>query len=317
MVVEVEPLGREVPAGMEWRGLRASDVERPRPGLGPCLGAVDWLDEREHGWSALRPAWSRPGWVAVAGAWMVDRMREAGYGDPEPPRLHHLWGLSAVLASSAAGGTAYLKCSPGYFRHEAVLTAALARRVPRPAPGGAGRRARRGVVAHARAPDARARRASGGRVGGRAARPGGAAAPVARAGRRSSWPSAHDRARSPALAQWVEQTVGADDLHGPPRAGTTAGPGCGRSRTLVDACVRLDALGPAPSLVHGDFHPVERGGGGRPGPRSSTGPTARSRTRSSTWSTYVMRAKDDDRASAAHGRLPRALDRPARCSRPG
>jgi aminoglycoside phosphotransferase (APT) family kinase protein len=27
------------------------------------------------------------------------------------------------------------------------------------------------------------------------------------------------------------------------------------SPTLVESCLRLDALGPAPSLVHGDFHP--------------------------------------------------------------
>ena len=46
------------------------------------------------------------------------------------PRPHQLWGLSVVLRGSSADGDVFFKCSADVFRHEAVVTQALAARMP-------------------------------------------------------------------------------------------------------------------------------------------------------------------------------------------
>ena len=117
------------PPGWTWVDIDPEVIERLEPET--CRAAVDsWAVERAEGWSRLRPAWSRPGWLARASAWMVDQMEAVGHPVVDVPRLHQLWGLSVVLRAHTAAGDVFFKCSADVFRHEAVLTQALARLMP-------------------------------------------------------------------------------------------------------------------------------------------------------------------------------------------
>ena len=89
-----------------------------------------WVDERRNGPSPRRPAWSHPGWLERAGAWMVDRLAAAGVPASGPPRLHYLWGLSAVVRADTGRGPAFLKACAAVFRAEPRLTATLASASP-------------------------------------------------------------------------------------------------------------------------------------------------------------------------------------------
>lgn len=261
MVVEIEPLDGDLPDRLGWSSLDGPDLEGPdvepawaRPSL------VAWLDELREGWSELRPPWSRPGWGALAGAWMVDRMRQSGYGDPDPPHVHHLWGFSAVLAASAAGGTAYLKCSTGVFRHEAVLTQALAERSPGRLPDVLAVEPDEGWLLMRALPSPEL---------GELPEVEWGAGLVALAELQHRWLGRGDELLSlgarprplDRLAEWVEATAGATELVD--RLAPADRDAWLRAMPqLVDACARLDALGPGPSLVHGDFHPWNVSGSG-------------------------------------------------------
>ena len=72
---------------------------------------------------ALRPAWARPGWHAEAEAWAGVELR--------PVRL---WPLSAVLRGERADGAVYFKAVFPLFHHEPAITEALAREHPRDVP---------------------------------------------------------------------------------------------------------------------------------------------------------------------------------------
>lgn len=125
-LLEFAPIEAVVPpAGFDWFeagavGARAIDPE-------PAGATVTrWVDERRNGPSPRRPAWSHPGWLERAGAWMTDRMARAGYPVSGPPRLHYLWGLSAVVRADTDRGPAFLKACAAVFRTEPRLTATLA-----------------------------------------------------------------------------------------------------------------------------------------------------------------------------------------------
>jgi hypothetical protein len=124
LVAEIALPSTGVPDGYVWAPMGPSDLASVEPPwVRPSLAS--WVEERTAGWSPLRPAWSRPGWFEKAADWMVRRMADAGFREPQPPRVRHLWGLSIVLSAESRDGTAFLKCSSGLFRKEAVLTKAL------------------------------------------------------------------------------------------------------------------------------------------------------------------------------------------------
>jgi hypothetical protein len=165
----------------------------------------------------------------------------------------HLWGLAIVLETPSAAGAMYLKSVPTVFRQEAALTACIARAKPdyvvrvaavEPTEGWllmhdlGGRRLgdgppetwAGGLVRHAAVQQTWA---------GRTDELVAAGAPVRTlADLASTLPTLADDG---ALAQ----ELSGDDLD----AWRAAMP------RFVAACHRLDALGPPPTLVHGDLHP--------------------------------------------------------------
>jgi hypothetical protein len=234
MVVEIDALGVHPPAGCAWAdvepGLDGTSVE-PAWAV-PTFFA--WLPERLGGWSARRPAWSRPGWFAEASAWITEQMRACGFRDPEPPRIHQLWGLSVVISAGSRDGTAFFKCSGEWFRSEPTLTRALASTSPSCFPEVLAVEAERGWLLM---------RDFGGRLLGDQPTTAWGAGLDALATVQRSWLGRTDEllaagaAARPLedLASWVA------DLDVEP--------------DLLQACLRLAELSPGPTLVHGDLHP--------------------------------------------------------------
>jgi hypothetical protein len=90
-----------------------------------------WLDEEESGSvPALRPPWSRKGWVATATQW-VDSQLSA-----QEIVLHGAlvqvkqWDISSVWRASTSAGDLYFKATPTLFAHEPRVTLGLARLFP-------------------------------------------------------------------------------------------------------------------------------------------------------------------------------------------
>ena len=124
LLVEFDGILAEAPAGYDW--CRAEEAARRVEPTSVRVAVTAWLHERDHGWSPRRPVWSRPGWYVEASAWMVEQMSLAGMPATSAPRLHHVWDLSVVLRVASAQGAVFLKCSSDVFRHEALVTRALA-----------------------------------------------------------------------------------------------------------------------------------------------------------------------------------------------
>ncbi len=242
----------EAPAGWTWLDLDADVIARLEPES--CRGAVaSWARERAEGWSPLRPQWSKPGWFSDASTWIADQMAADGRPLIGAPRHHQLWDLSVVLRASSADGDAFFKCSAETFRHEAVLTQALAERMP-------------GLVPEVIAVDADRgwmlmRDLGAAELGDQdqSLWPEGL---VAQAGLQQSWLGRTDElvalglpVRSLThLATQVEamadDTVLLGRLPADVRTRWLAA-----APTLAESCRRLDEIGPGPTLVHGDFHP--------------------------------------------------------------
>ena len=69
----------------------------------------------------LSMPWARPGGPAADLAWA------AGVAEPEgPPTQHRTWNLSAIWSIPVSGSTAWLKCVPPFFAHEAAVLRLLA-----------------------------------------------------------------------------------------------------------------------------------------------------------------------------------------------
>jgi hypothetical protein len=251
MLVEFDSVP-EPPLGWTWQDLDLEVIGQLEPETTRSAVAA-WARERDEGWAPLRPTWSRPGWLAQVTAWIAEQMAADGRSAVEPPRQQQLWDLSVVLRSAVADGDVFFKCSADAFRHEGTLTRALAERMP-------------GLVPDVIAID--------GDQGWLLMRDLGAAelggqdeslwheGVVAHAGIQRSWVGRTDElvalgvpVRSlSALAAEVEalsddvdllSNLSADDRE----RWTTAAP------VFVEACRRLDQIGPGPTLVHGDFHP--------------------------------------------------------------
>jgi hypothetical protein len=250
--VEFDSAAEEPPPGWAWQDLDAAVLARLQPETFR-EAVASWTEERAHGWSSLRPAWSRPGWLARASGWMVEQMRLDGRPALEPPRQHQLWGLSVILRATSADGDVFLKCSPEIFRREAVLTQALAERMPGLVPD---------VIAVDDTEGWLLMRDLGAAELGDQAESSWHEGLVTHAGIQRSWLGRADElvelgvpARSlPDLAAQVEAMT--EDVALLQRMTPelrdrwlTAAP------ALAEACLRLDRLGPGPTLVHGDLHP--------------------------------------------------------------
>jgi hypothetical protein len=238
--------------GWTWLDLDAQAIARLEPETSRATVA-SWARERAEGWSPLRPAWSRPGWFARASTWMVEQMAAMGQPATGAPRQHQIWGVSVVLRAPSAGGDVFFKCTGDLFRHEAAVTRALARLMPGVMPEvlavdeargwmllrdlGAPELGEQeeslwcqGIVAHAGI-----QRSMLGRTGELV----GLGLPVRPLVGLAAW--VEEMSEDAALLERMPSELRERWL--------------ATSPTLVESCLRLDAIGPGPSLVHGDFHP--------------------------------------------------------------
>lgn len=255
MVVEIAPVTPVATAlddTLGWRALEVTEAASVAPEWAH-ESVASWLRERQDGWADLRPQWSRPGWLSDVGPWMQQQMRLAGYRDPQPPQIHHLWGVSVVLSADSDSGRAYLKCSGDHFRSEAVVTQALATQSPSLLPEVIATDSDRGWLLM---------RDLGGQSLGDQSPARWGLGLVALHQLQQQWLGRTDEllalgaaSRSlDDLATWVGGTTENDAVMRrftaqEQAAWTSAVP------SLVESCRQMAVVGPGPSLTHGDFHP--------------------------------------------------------------
>jgi len=252
MMVEFEAAVTQAPAGWTWLDLDAEVIARLEPEW--CRAAVaSWAGERAEGWSPLRAQWSKPGWFALASTWMVDQMAADGRSVIDAPQHYRLWDLSVILRASSADGFIFFKCSADTFRHEAVLTQALAERMPELVPE---------VIAVDGARGWMLMRDLGAAELGNQDHSLWHEGIVAHAGIQRSWLGRTDElvglglpVRSLTdLAAQVE-VMAADTVLLGRLPADVSDRWLATAPTLVESCRRLEELGPGPTLVHGDLHP--------------------------------------------------------------
>jgi len=250
VLVELEPPSDLTPpAGCGWLPLGEALAESlGPPEIRPALerSLAEQIDGRPL---ARRPRWSRPGFLARARGWMSDRLAEAGTPAVATPRLHQLWGLSAILRADTSAGAVFLKSCAAVFADEPAITAAVGRVDPGAGPT---------VVARDDAEGWLLMRDVGGDALGEG--------PIER------WPDglvalgALQRAWLDSLAAIPLEDRGpeilATSLPALVEDPILDGLPDDARRRLRDALPRLDAachrlagLGPGPTIVHGDFHP--------------------------------------------------------------
>jgi hypothetical protein len=258
VLVELEPVVDQAdapvpaPDGLAWRPLTPSLIPSAEPALArPYLGR--WLAELDRTATGPgRPPWSRPGWLARASAWMADRLAEIGSPLVATPQMHALWGLSAVIRGETADGAFFLKaCSP-VFPTEPAITRVLAASDPDLLPN---------VVAVDEAENWLLMGDIGKTFVGDAPVgrwPDGLAAQAAiqrrLLGRTDELAAAGFERRG--LAELASQIPGLPELSllAPMKPESMRQLEAAIPR-LVEACERLGAIGPADTIVHGDFHP--------------------------------------------------------------
>jgi hypothetical protein len=252
LLVECDAIGAAPAPGWAWLELDAQAIARLEPETSRAAVAW-WARERADGWSPLRPAWSRPGWFARASTWMVEQMAAVGRPAVGAPRQHQLWGLSVVLRAPSADGAVFFKCTIDLFRREAALTQALARLMPDAMPEVLAVDELQGwlLMRDLGAPELGEQEESLWYQG-----------IVTHAGLQRSMLSRTDElvrlglpVRSLAdLATWVAE-LSADAALLARMPGELRERWLATSPALVESCLRLDAIGPGPTLVHGDLHP--------------------------------------------------------------
>jgi hypothetical protein len=252
LMVEFDAGTAEPPAGWTWQSLDEEVVARLDPEASRAAVAA-WLRERATGWSPRRPPWSHPGWFRRAATWMVEQMAANGRPPVGAPQQHQLWNLSVVLRCRSHGGDVFFKCSADVFRREAAVTQALAQRMPNLLPevlaidsaqgwmlmddlaaAELGDQEEslwhKGVVAHARIQQSWRGRADE-LVGlGLPSRP--LTEPAVQVEQMADDTALRERAPRDLRERWLATVP-----------------------SLVESCLRLDEIGPGPTLVHGDFHP--------------------------------------------------------------
>ena len=240
------------PAGWAWRDLDAETIARLEPA--DARAAVSsWTRERVDGWEPLRPVWSRPGWFARASAWMLDQMAAAGCPATGAPRVHYLWGVSVVLRAPSSNGDFFLKCSGDIFRQEAITTRRLAAHMPEVFPEVVAVDATQGwlLMGDLDAPELGEQDESLWHSG-----------LVIYSGIQRTWQGRTDElvdlglaVRSlTALAEEVGE-ISDDDVLQSRMDSELRDRWRSSAPSLARACLRLEEIGPGPSLVHGDLHP--------------------------------------------------------------
>jgi hypothetical protein len=252
VIVDLEAIGPDAPSPFQWTDWAELPLDLLEP---PELrdAVPSWVGRRRLGPAVGDPPWSTPGWFDRASGWMVDRMAELHAAAFEPPRIVYLWGISIVLRAPSALGPMFLKCSAPVFHQEAAVTAVLAEATP-------------DVVTRVAAvePDqnwllmfdhGEATLGDGPPEAWASGLEVLAGIQQAWIGREQALIAAGAPVRSvPALAEALPTMADLEplevELTGDDRAAWADSIGA-----FTDACARLDALGPAPTLIHGDFHP--------------------------------------------------------------
>jgi hypothetical protein len=251
-MVEFDAGATDPPAGWIWRDLDAEVIARLEPESSRAAVA-SWARERVEGWAPLRPAWSRPGWLARASTWMVEQMAANGRPAVGAPRQHQLWNVSIVLRAPSEDGDAFFKCSAALFRHEAATTRALAERMPSLVPQVIAVDAAQGwmLMGDLGAPELGDQDETLWHEG-----------VVAAAAIHRLWLDRTDelvglglpvralRDLATQVEEMSQDTVLLERMSTDVRARWLA-----TAPSLVESCLRLDELGPGPTLVHGDLHP--------------------------------------------------------------
>ncbi len=252
VVVDLEAIGPDAPSPYTWTDWATVSLDALEP---PELREVlpRWIGRRELGPTIGDPPWSVAGWFERASGWMVERMAELRAPAFEAPRIVYLWGISVVLRAPSSLGPMFLKCSGPVFAREAAVTAVLAGGTPDLVTRVAAIEPDKGwLLMHDH----------GDRTLGDAPpetwAPGlevHARVQQAWVGRERELIDAGAAVRSlEALAEALPTIADLEpletELTGDDRQAWNDSIGA-----FVAACGRLDSIGPAPTLVHGDLHP--------------------------------------------------------------
>lgn len=234
----------ELPAALGWLALPDADPTLiSPPGLVPYV--EKWLAiARGAPVPEKRPPWARPGWLAVAAAWLETSVAEAGLQQTAAVEVVEQWPLSSVLRCATDGGRVYMKAVFSTFGHEPALTQALAKEHSALVPEVLAVDVTRGWMLM--------RELSGSLIGDQGVETWGDAL-LAAAGVHLAWSDrtselfelgAHDR-RLAALAVEIGSAFEAAGIAGSEQA----------VAQLESRCAELGE-GPLPqTLVHGDLHP--------------------------------------------------------------
>jgi aminoglycoside phosphotransferase (APT) family kinase protein len=252
VVVDLEAFGPDAPSPYVWIDWATLPLDTLEPAeLREALPR--WIGRRELGPTAADPPWAIPGWFDRASGWMAERMAELRAPAFEAPRIVYLWGISIVLRAPSSLGPMFLKCSAPIFAQEARVTALLADATPdlvtrvaaiEPDEGWLlmrdhGERTLGDTAPEAWAPGLEAHARIQAAWAGREQALIDAGAPV-----RSL------AALAEALPTFADREPMTAELTGDDRAAWNDS-----VPAFVAACERLDAIGPPPTLVHGDLHP--------------------------------------------------------------
>ena len=240
------------PTGFIWTDVTALDITTGAPHA--LQGVVSRAIARHREGPGERDVpWSRPGWYGRATTWMTDQMADLGHPATSQPRIVYLWGISMVLRAESAAGSMFLKCSAPAFRQEAAVTAVLAEVTPRLVTRVAAVEPQEGwLLMFDHGDTVLGERPQNAWIAGLDLLPSVQRAWTDRNGELAqagapvrSIVDLAELAPTFASRATLASQLSADDR----RAWDAAIP------DLVAACRRLDALGPPPTLVHGDFHP--------------------------------------------------------------
>lgn len=112
------------PCPATWLALASLRVDEVEPRFPD--GLQEWLSEQTGTpIPRERAQWARSGWLERATAWVDEVAHVIG-----EPRLVRIWPISAIYAFDTSLGPLYLKACFSLWRHEPVVTAALARLHP-------------------------------------------------------------------------------------------------------------------------------------------------------------------------------------------
>ncbi len=118
-----------VPSSARWadgRGL--AGLRMATPGMAQVLDA--WFSWVEDGSNPLRVPWYRAGWMAEAGAWIVEQLARLDSRPSGPIEQVCSWQRSCVLKVPTTHGTAYFKALPASMRTELAVSVLLDHEYP-------------------------------------------------------------------------------------------------------------------------------------------------------------------------------------------